>query len=103
MSRGRIAWPEGKRCALMVSVNLDAEFYGRIFYPDMDVDEGDVLRLGKSGMAYGLPRLLDTLDHYQVKATFFVPGEVAARYPDKVKEIGAKAMRLAATGTGTSY
>ena len=98
MSRGRIAWPEGKRCALMVSVNLDAEFYGRIFYPDMDVDEGDVLRLGKSGMLYGLPRLLDTLDHDQVKATFFVPGEVAARYPDKVKEIGAKGHEIGCHG-----
>lgn len=87
MGRGMIAWPEGKSWGLMVSVNLDAEFYGKIFYPDMDVDEGDVLRLGRSGMEYGLPRLLDTLDHYQVKATFFVLGEVAVRYPKEVKEI----------------
>ena len=33
-------WPEGKSCGVMVSVNLDAEFYGRIFYPDVDVDDG---------------------------------------------------------------
>ena len=35
-------WPEGKTCALMLSVNLDAEFYGRIYYPDVDVDSGDI-------------------------------------------------------------
>lgn len=98
MGKGMTAWPEGKTWGLMVSVNLDAEFYGKIFYPDMDVDEGDVLRLGRSGMEYGLPRLLDTLDHYQVKATFFVPGEVAARYPGKVKEIAKRGHEIGCHG-----
>lgn len=31
----------------MLSVNLDAEFYGRIYYPGINVDEGDIMRLGK--------------------------------------------------------
>ena len=65
-------WPEGKKCAVMLSVNLDAEFYGRIYYPGINVDEGDIMRLGKTGMEFGLPRLLDTLDNYGVKATFFI-------------------------------
>ena len=72
-------WPEGKSCGVMVSVNLDAEFYGRIFYPDVDVDVGDIMRLGKTGMEYGLPRLLDTLERFGVKATFFIPGAVGER------------------------
>ena len=41
-------WPEGKKCAVMLSVNLDAEFYGRIYYPGINVDEGDIMRLGKN-------------------------------------------------------
>lgn len=86
MDKGGI-WPEGKLCAVMISINLDAEFYGRIFYPGVNVDEGDILRLGKTGMEYGLPRLLETLDHYGVKATFFIPGAVARRYPEAVKKI----------------
>ena len=68
-------WPEGKKCAVMLSVNLDAEFYGRIYYPGINVDEGDIMRLGKTGMEFGLPRLLDTLDNYGVKATFFIIGK----------------------------
>lgn len=33
------------------------------------------------------PRLLDLLDHYQVKATFFLVGERAAQHPELVQEI----------------
>lgn len=97
MSKGRI-WPEGKTCALMVSVNLDAEFYGRIFYPGINVDEGDILRLGRTGMEYGLPRLLDTLDRYQVKATFFIPGDIALRYPEEVKGIAGRGHEIGCHG-----
>ena len=32
----RLVWPHGKVCAAMLSVNLDAEFFGRIYYPDVD-------------------------------------------------------------------
>ena len=91
-------WPEGKTCALMLSVNLDVEFYGRIYYPDVDVNSGDILRLGKTGMEYGLPRLLNTLDQYNVKATFFVPGEVARRYEKEVKEISERGHEIGCHG-----
>ena len=40
-------WPQGYTSAAMISVNLDAEFYGRIFYPGIDVSEGDIQRLGQ--------------------------------------------------------
>lgn len=91
-------WPEGKSCGVMVSVNLDAEFYGRIFYPDVDVDDGDIMRLGKTGMEYGLPRLLDTLERFGVKATFFIPGAVGERYPEQVKEIARRGHEIGCHG-----
>ena len=92
------SWPRGKKCAALVSVNLDAEFYGRIFYPGVNVDEGDINRLGKSGMRFGLPRLLSVLEKYDVKATFFIPGEVALRYPDAVKRIAQKGHEIGCHG-----
>lgn len=91
-------WPEGKKCAAAVTVDLDAEFYARIFYPGLNVDEGDALRLGRSGMRYGLPRLLDTLRAYGVRATFFVPGEVARRYPQEVRRIADEGHEIACRG-----
>ena len=43
----KIKWPSGCSCAVMISVNLDAEFFGKIYYPDVDVNEGDIFRLGQ--------------------------------------------------------
>lgn len=98
MISNTFSWPDGKKCAALISVNLDAEFYGRIFYPGVDVDTGDINRLGKSGMEFGLPRLLSVLDEYDVKATFFIPGEVALRYPDEVKQIAQRGHEIGCHG-----
>ncbi|WP_230399435.1 polysaccharide deacetylase family protein [Novisyntrophococcus fermenticellae] len=83
----RTVWPQNKKCAAMISVNLDAEFFGKIYYPEINVDEGDILRLGRTSIWFGLPGLLEVLDRYEVKATFFIPGVVAERYPDAVRSI----------------
>lgn len=40
------------------------------------------------------PALLDLLDRYQVKATFFVVGENALRYPDLVRQVALRGHRL---------
>ena len=67
-------WPQGYTSAAMISVNLDAEFYGRIFYPGIDVSEGDIQRLGWTGMEYGLPHLLDCFREHGVRAHSSFPG-----------------------------
>lgn len=94
----RQAWPQGKACAAMLSVNLDAEFFGRIYYPNIDVDSGDILSLGRTGMNFGLRHLLDAFDYAGVKATFFIPGEVARRYPKQVSEIAARGHEIGCHG-----
>lgn len=83
----KTVWPQNKKCAVMISVNLDAEFFGKIYYPDINVDEGDILRLGRTSINYGLPKLLNVLNKYNVKATFFIPGAVVKRYPEAVASI----------------
>ena len=91
-------WPQGYTSAAMISVNLDAEFYGRIFYPGIDVSDGDIQRLGWTGMEYGLPHLLDCFRTRGVKATFFIPGRVAELYPDAVRAIADAGHELGCHG-----
>ena len=69
----KTAWPQNKTCAAMISVNLDAEFSERSTIRT-SMDEGDILRLGRTGIRFGLPKLLAVLERYGVKATFFIPG-----------------------------
>ena len=48
----------------------------------------------------GLAPLLDLLDRHEIKATFFVPGITADRYPDSIREIHRRGHELASHGHG---
>ncbi|MDD4833250.1 MAG: polysaccharide deacetylase [Lutispora sp.] len=75
-------WPGGANNAVMISVNVDAEYYIRVFDPNLKVDDNNFLDMGKESIEIGLPRLLDILNRYNIKATFFVPGAIAEKYSD---------------------
>lgn len=80
-------WPNRANNAVMISVNLDAEYYARLFDPDLDVDNQIFQDVGQESVELGLPRLLDVLNRYGIKATFFVPGAVAEKYSSAVHSI----------------
>jgi peptidoglycan/xylan/chitin deacetylase (PgdA/CDA1 family) len=80
-------WPQGANNAVMISVNLDAEYYIRLFDPNMMVIDKTFLDVGKESIELGLPRLLDVLARYNIKATFFIPGIIVEKYPEEVYAI----------------
>lgn len=45
---------------------------------------------GEYGAVVGVPRILDLLDKYNLKTTFFIPGHTADTYPEACKEIVAR-------------
>ncbi|NLZ66681.1 MAG: polysaccharide deacetylase [Clostridiaceae bacterium] len=100
MSKDRICWPKGKTCAVMISVNIEAEYFAKMYYPDgnIDLNSGEISALGWEGMTFGLPKILDALDDRGVKATFFVLAAVADRYPEVVKEIALRGHEIGCHG-----
>lgn len=81
-----IRWPNGAKCAVMITIDVDAEF----IWLNMDtenINRPKTLSMGKYGPKRGIKRILDVLDKFNIKATFFVPGKTAETYPDKIKEI----------------
>ena len=42
---------------------------------------------GQFGPKVGISRILDLLDRYSIKSTFFVPGWTAENYPENVREV----------------
>ncbi|WBV45329.1 polysaccharide deacetylase family protein [Pseudoroseomonas cervicalis] len=76
-------WPEGRRSAFCFSVDVDSDapyLWGQ-------QQPGDARRLGqleirRFGLRQGLPRMLDLLDRYGVRGSFFVPGAVAEANPE---------------------
>ena len=91
------AWPGGKRAAVCFAFDLDAES------AVLSADPGTSSRMSvMSHQAYGpltgVPRLLRLLAGHAIRATFFVPGYTARRYPDVVRAIAAAGHEIAHHG-----
>ena len=91
-------WPNGNQCCVNVTFDLDAEwvFMGNI--PET-ADMPRRLSLGEYVWNAGvIPRLLDVLDEYNVKSTFYVVGQNAVNHPGEIKEIQARGHDVACHG-----
>lgn len=94
-----LSWPDGKRIAVMVTFDYDAEFLriSRAKSKGTSIGFTDFSR-GQYGPHEGLARCLDMLDTMKIKSTFFVPGAVIEAYRDTVEEIHRRGHELACHG-----
>lgn len=76
-------WPKGKRCACIFTFDLDAEAPWKF----SGINEPIVHSMGRFGPQVGVPMLLNLLDQYDIKSTFFVPGWTAEKYTATVEAI----------------
>ncbi len=90
-------WPEGYRAAACFTFDLDAEAVALVNDPTA-ADRMSVMSHQSYGPLTGVPRLLRLLDSRGIKATFFVPGFTALRYPDVVTRIAAAGHEIAHHG-----
>ena len=75
-------WPEGKRCAVSFTLDLDAESpYFWVSREQTPPGLGE-LEQRRFGPRQGVARILALLDKHAIKACFYVPGVVAATYPE---------------------
>lgn len=93
-------WPKGKTSAATFTFDLD----GDIIWQNMSSDEPNTESLirarsiGQYGPNRCVDMILDLLDKYGVKATFFVPGYVAEHNPEVIRRIAAAGHELANHG-----
>ncbi|MHB8460811.1 MAG: polysaccharide deacetylase family protein [Candidatus Limnocylindrales bacterium] len=79
-------WPDGIRAAACFTFDLDAESAILVDRPET-AGWLDVMSHQAYGPRTGLPRLLRLLDRQGIRATFFVPGYSAERWPEAVRAI----------------
>lgn len=81
-------WPDAKTCAVVVTVNFDAEL--GLLGPHPDAAALDkTLSIYRYGAVRGAPRLLETLARRGVRSTWFVPGAVASSYRELLEAVVA--------------
>jgi peptidoglycan/xylan/chitin deacetylase (PgdA/CDA1 family) len=92
-------WPENYQAAATITVNFDAESVEQRVLP------GEPLwgrfAFGRYGAQLGVYRILETLERYGVRATFFIPGFDADRYPAAMEAIAKAGHEVA--GRGYAY
>jgi peptidoglycan/xylan/chitin deacetylase (PgdA/CDA1 family) len=78
--------PSNKRCAVAITFDFDAE---EVWLAEDRANERrpGVLSQGTYGAKVAVPLILELLARHDLTATFFVPGRVAERHPQRVHEI----------------
>ena len=79
-------WPNGAQCAVMFTFDFDAETLWISRDPSNWKRPG-TLSQGTYGGKIGVPKILELLRDYGLKATFFVPGWTAEKYRGRVEAI----------------
>lgn len=90
-------WPGGTSAAAAFCFDLDAESAVLSSAPEA-ASRMSVMTHQSYGPLVGVPRLLGLLKRHDIRATFFVPGYTAHRYPDVVRSIADAGHELAHHG-----
>ncbi len=88
------SWPGGARCAVALSFDSDHETSE---LRDGGKTLGRMSR-GEYGARVAVPRILNLLAKYDVKATFYVPAVVALLHPDEQRRIVAEGHEIGIHG-----
>jgi len=91
---GKFKWPDRYKSAVIFSFDVDGSSEQQLY-------EGNILghnSVGDYGPKIAVPRILDMLDKHGLKAIFFVPGWVAERFPERIKEIHHRGHEIGAHG-----
>lgn len=83
-----LAWPDGARSAVTLTFDVDGEagwLGGSASYGERLSSLSD----GRFGVVRGLERICSLLAENALRATFYVPGDTAERYPSQIAALAA--------------
>lgn len=72
-------WPDGRRVAVALTVDLDGEL---VWLDDLEQATPGELSRGAFGQRRGLPRILALLERRSIPATFFIPALMLELHPE---------------------
>lgn len=81
-----LRWPKGKRCAVCLTFDFDAESLWLAKEPK-NRELLATLSQGRYGAKVGVTKILELLESEGLKATFFTPGWTVDHHPGKIESI----------------
>lgn len=79
-------WPGRTRCVAMLTFDVDGVSATLRRDPAL-ADHPSLMSQYEFGPSVGVFRIMDLLDQYSIKGSFFIPGYVAETHPDMVREV----------------
>jgi peptidoglycan/xylan/chitin deacetylase (PgdA/CDA1 family) len=98
MIKNPVPWPDGARCAVTFTWDMDADSLLHLVHPndaDTRISTNSMLRYGP---LIAVERIIDVCAELGVKHTFFVPGWCAERYPEAIRMMVAAGHEVAHHG-----
>src|SRR5262245_56091414 len=92
------SWPGGARAAVCFTLDFDGESPYLWRSRDTHGPEVGELEQRRYGPRRGIANLLAMMDGLGLRATVFVPGWIAATYPEQVAEVHRRGHELALHG-----
>ena len=90
-------WPGDTRCVVMLGFDVDG-VSSALNRDPKTARLPSFMSMREYGPNVGAPRILDLLDLYDVKASFYVPGYVAETHPELVEDIAMRGHEVAHHG-----
>jgi peptidoglycan/xylan/chitin deacetylase (PgdA/CDA1 family) len=83
----KLEWPNERRCAVSLTFDMDGETLSYVMDRENAPRRVALMSEFAYGPKVGVHHILDLLDLYEIKASFFIPGRTAELHADTVKEI----------------
>ena len=90
-------WPDDVRCVVVLSFDVDGVSGAINRNPDA-ARLPSLMSMREYGPSVGTPRILDLMDDYGIKASFYIPGYVAETHEALVSEIARRGHEIAHHG-----
>ncbi|MGF7158863.1 peptidoglycan/xylan/chitin deacetylase (PgdA/CDA1 family) [Rhodoligotrophos appendicifer] len=85
MIRNPLPWPNGARCAVAVTFDMDADSLVHIHAKEKAPSRVSTTSMLRYGPTVAVPRILETYRKLGIQQTFFVPAWCAGQYPEAVE------------------
>jgi peptidoglycan-N-acetylglucosamine deacetylase len=85
MIRNPVPWPNGAKCAVAFTLDMDADSFLHLAHPKDSFSRLSAISTLRYGPEVGIPRVLDTYKKYGLKQTFFVPAWCIEQYPAAIE------------------
>lgn len=87
MFRNPIPWPDGHRCAVAITFDMDADSLLHLAHHQTANNRAMAMSMLRYDPLVAMPRVIDLFRHFGIGQTFFLPSWCVERYPQVVEMV----------------